>query len=81
MVEEILTNNLEKEELAQPETGVVLVDALSPKAKDDELVKTQDSLISKHTFEVSKKSNVRVRPNFQESRNKSVKKPQREKYR
>ena len=65
-----------------------MVDALSPKAKDDELVKTQDSLISKHTFEVSKhtfevskKSNVRVRPNFQESRNKSVKKPQREKYR
>ena len=35
----ILMNNLEKEELAWPGTVVVLVDTLSPKAKDDELVK------------------------------------------
>ena len=39
MVDIILTNNLEKEELSRPGTHVVLVDILSPKTKDDELVK------------------------------------------
>ena len=39
VVEGTLTNNLEIEELVRPGTGVVLVDTLSPNAKDDELVK------------------------------------------
>ena len=39
VVEGILTNNLEKEELSWPGTHVVLVDILSPKTKDDELIK------------------------------------------